>query len=182
VLLRGIRGTRRSRGFTSQLGKALNLRGLRTTHEAEPNIIAALRGTGRGIIIDEAHQLTPDALELLRDIHDKAGVPIVLPGTVKLQDQVNDQGFYFAQLSSRIAIKYDMTDDVELLLTKLSHIPGWGGLRLCSKVVQVAASLSQGELIDAELLLRVIRTLHGGQSANSVERQLEQSPLKVSAG
>jgi DNA transposition AAA+ family ATPase len=212
VLIRVMQSTRRPKGFAFQLGKALNLRGLNTTHQAEARIIEALLGTGRAIIVDEAHQLQPETLETLRDIHDEAGVPIILAGTMKLNDQVNDQELYFGQLSSRVAIKYDLTeelrggggggepkplhtideirrlyesdkvrftDDGRLLLTKLANLPGLGGLRLCTKVVQVARSLAQGEPISAELLLRVIRTLHGSQGASQVEQQVERSRLKV---
>jgi len=212
VLIRVLQSTRRPRGLAIQIAKALNLPATRaSTYVAESKIIEALRGTGRAIIVDEAHQLGPDALELVRDIHDETGCPMILAGTMRLHDQVSDQQLYFGQLSSRTAIKYDLgeelrgggggdpkpihsideikqlyerdkvrfTDDGRLLLTKLANIPGLGGLRLCSKVVQVARSLSQGELIDAELLLRVIRTLHGGEGASQVERQVEQSRLKI---
>jgi DNA transposition AAA+ family ATPase len=213
VLIRVMQSTRRPRGLAMQLGEALNLRVKRsTTHDAEHKIIEALRGTGRALLIDEAHQLEPDSLELVRDIHDETGCPIVLAGTMKLNDRVNDQERYFGQLSSRVALKYDLTeelrggggggepkplhtldeirrlyesdkvrftDDGRLLLTKLANLPGLGGLRLCTKVVQVARSLSQGEPIDAELLLRVIRTLHGSQGASQVEHQVERSRLRV---
>jgi len=212
VLLRVMQSSRRPRGFAVQLGKALNLRGLNTTHEAEQKIIDTLRGTGRCIIVDEAHQLQPETLEMLRDIHDEAGVPIVLAGTMKLSDQVSDHDQFFGQLTSRVALRYDITeelrgggggeprpihsideirqlyerdkvrftDDGRLLLTKLANIPGLGGLRLCTKVVQVAASLAQGEAIDASLLLKVIRTLHGhGYGVGQVEQAVERCRVAV---
>lgn len=212
VLIRVMQSSRRPRGFAMQLGDALNLRGLSNTHRAEAKIVEALQGTGRAIMVDEAHQLHPDALEMVRDLHDQAGVPVILAGTVRLNEAVSDTAQFFGQFSSRVALRYDITeearggggggdpkplhttadikqlyesdkvrftDDGRLLLAKLANIPGLGGLRLCTKVVQVAQSLAKGEPIDAELLLRVLRTLHGKENGAHVQQAVEQCPVRV---
>ena len=51
-------------------------------------MIDTLRDTQRLIILDEAQKLNGDALELLRDIHDCAGVPILLIATKDLLERI----------------------------------------------------------------------------------------------
>ncbi len=112
VLLRVRRQTRSAAGLAKALAEVVGLRGVQTSYQASSRLIENLRGTGRCIIIDEAHQLTHDALELLRDIHDEAGLPIVLAGTISLQQAVDDAGAFFAQFSSRIALRYNVVEDL----------------------------------------------------------------------
>lgn len=88
VLLRVRRQTRSSAGLAKALGEAIGLRHLQTSYIASSWFIETMRGTGRCVIIDEAHQLKHDALELVRDIHDEAGVPVILAGTIRLQEAV----------------------------------------------------------------------------------------------
>jgi len=75
--------------------------------------------------------------------------------------------------------KVRLTDDGRLLLTRLANVPGLGGLRLCQRVMQVARSLSEGQAIDAALLLKVIRTLHGDQGASQIKHRVERCRLAV---
>ena len=110
VLLRVRQHSRTPTGLAKALGKALQVRGLRDGFSAASNVIQTLQGTGRCLLIDEAHQLKHEAFELLRDIHDEAGVPIILAGTVKLNDAVNDHDMFFGQMSSRIALRYNVTE------------------------------------------------------------------------
>lgn len=48
-----------------------------------------LTGTGRLLIIDEAHRLAPSGYELLRDLADVCGIPILMIGTSKMQRRVD---------------------------------------------------------------------------------------------
>jgi len=112
VLLRVRRQTRTSAGLIKALAAEIGLRGVQTSYLASSRFLEAMRETGRCIIIDEAHQLTHDALELVRDIHDEAGLPIVLAGTIRLQESVDDAGAFFAQMSSRIALRYNVVEDL----------------------------------------------------------------------
>ena len=191
----------------------MNLRGCDSIARAEPRIIKALRGTGRLLLIDEAHQLSSEALEFIRDLHDECGVPIVLAGTLKLNDAIADSDVFSGQLSSRVAIRYDitadlnagngpplhstdeirrmyesdklrMTNDGRELLTRIANLPGLGGLRLCTKLVQVAAAArtDESQPIDARLLLKVLRSLHGRQHAiATVERAVAEAVAAVPA-
>lgn len=48
-----------------------------------------LRGSGRLLIVDEAHKLVEKGYELLRDLTDECGIPILLLGTSEIQDRVH---------------------------------------------------------------------------------------------
>lgn len=79
------------------------------SHDLLLLLIDKLKNTKRLIIIDEAHRLKLDALEVLRDINDVAGVPIVLFGTSDLHLNFNDTEAG-AQLYSRAAVIVDLND------------------------------------------------------------------------
>ena len=83
-------------------------------------LIEKLVGTGRPLIIDEAHQLSPTGLELVRDLHDETGCPVILAGTLNLNQSVDDGDVFFGQFSSRVALRYNVCED-------LAARPGDGG-------------------------------------------------------
>jgi len=71
-----------------------------SSHELEQFIIQQLSGTGRMILIDEAHLIGPD-IRAVRSIHDGAGVPIVLVGTDAIEGATDDSAHGRGQFSSR---------------------------------------------------------------------------------
>ena len=79
-----------------------------SSHELEQFIIAQLSGTGRMILIDEAHLIGPD-IRAVRSIHDGAGVPIVLVGTDAIENATDDSAHGRGQFSSR-CIYYNALD------------------------------------------------------------------------
>ncbi len=218
LLIRVRQASKSPTGLARQLADALELR-CRTLagSQVQTRVIDALAGTGRALLIDEAHQLKHEALEFLRDVHDETGCPIILAGTVRLADAVSDAQMFFGQFASRIALRLDLTeqlaaeaggdggpkplhnvdeirrlyasdkvrfsDDGLILLQRIANVPGLGGLRLCSKVVQVAASAARAngaETIDAKLIVQVMRMLYGKRYAvSSIERAVEQSCVMV---
>jgi hypothetical protein len=207
--------SRSASGLAKYLAHQLQLRGCATMEKAQQKLIETLRESGRAILIDEAHQLRHDALEFLRDLHDACAVPMVLAGTVRINEAVSDSEQFFGQMASRVAIRYDVTEDLigasgggggdpkplhsvdkirrlyeadkvrftdegRLLLAKIANLPGLGGLRLCTKIVQVACAAAGGELVDGRLLLQVIRTLHGRiHAVAQFEQAIEYSRVKV---
>jgi DNA transposition AAA+ family ATPase len=80
-----------------------------TIHGMLVEIIDRLKGTERMIIVDEAENLPDDALELLRSIHDKAGIGILLLGMPKLLGNLRGRKGDFAQLYSRVDIAIKLT-------------------------------------------------------------------------
>lgn len=79
-------------------------------------VVGALSGTGRVILVDEAHQLYPASIGDLRTIHDRTGVPIVLLGTAEILDTLDDRTEGRGQLSSR-CLRYNVMDHVRSLPT-----------------------------------------------------------------
>jgi hypothetical protein len=214
ILVRVRQHSRTPTGIIKALAEATNIKAASVSgYRASSRLIDALSGSGRCLLIDEAHQLKHEALETIRDIHDETGCPIILAGTAALNEAVSDHAAFFGQMSSRIALRYNvsedlasmgpggggrplhsvdeirelferdrirLTDDGRMLLTKIANLPGLGGLRLCAKLVQVAASASKGEPVTAELLLRVLRSMNDrGFAVHTVEQAIHASTSKV---
>lgn len=88
-----------------QVAGAVGLRGLPTTpYQLSCDIITRLRGTQGLLIVDESQDLTPQAYNQLRAIHDAAGVGLCLCGNEEVYSKVTGRAnrAYFAQLASRI--------------------------------------------------------------------------------
>lgn len=87
----------------------------------EKNIIRALRGTNRAIIIDEAHFLWLDGLETLRRIYDATQCPVILAGNNKIMDMITERnksitGQFFSR-AVRIALEPKIErEDVEKIV------------------------------------------------------------------
>lgn len=89
-------------------------------HELSESIIHKLRGSGRLVIIDEAELLPYRALEVLRRIHDKTGIGLVLAGMPRLIINLKGKRGEFAQLYSRVAFALNIgnalpKDDIETI-------------------------------------------------------------------
>lgn len=173
IYMRIIQGTRRGPGLLSALAKQLGVPTRSTAAMVQGLIIDHLRGSDRLLLIDEAHQLNVTALEALRDLHDEAGVPIVLCGTEDAQRLVNDTTVFFGQMNSRVSARCDLThlalhpkpgkplftiDEIRQVfeseklklssdgaefLTELACLPGLGGLRICAKIIDLALGLKR---------------------------------------
>ncbi|EAS0615659.1 ATPase [Salmonella enterica] len=70
--------------------------------------VEKLKGTGRLLIIDEAELLPYRALEVIRRLHDKAGIGVVMAGMPRLITNLKGKRGEFAQLYSRVALALDM--------------------------------------------------------------------------
>lgn len=72
-------------------------------------LCTALDNTDTLIVVDDADKLRETAIELLREVHDATGVPILLIGVVALWERIlrmddEDRG----QLKSRFGIRYNL--------------------------------------------------------------------------
>ena len=110
VYIRVRRDRRTATGLARAFVGALRVKSAATSAKMIDGVVAKLIGTGRPLFIDEAHQLKPDALELLRDIHDECGVPVILSGTYDINDKTADGDIFYGQFSSRIALRYDINE------------------------------------------------------------------------
>jgi DNA transposition AAA+ family ATPase len=110
IYIRVRRKRRTDAGLIRALHDEMRLRAKGTGYDMEQKIIETLGGTDRMLLIDEAHQLTKSALEFIRDINDECEIPIVLAGTRDLEQNTQDQGVFFGQFASRVALRYDVND------------------------------------------------------------------------
>lgn len=93
-----------ARTLFQHLHKSLGLTGRGTIHAMFEDVVEKLRDSGRLIIVDEAEHLPYRALELLRRVHDKAGIGIVLAGMPRLVENMRGRNGEYAQLYSRIGV------------------------------------------------------------------------------
>lgn len=75
--------------------------GHRTAGRIKQAIIDKLKGSGRPIFVDEAHNLPPQVFGRLRSIHDQAGCPVIFLGTDQIIDRINDRAGSAGQMASR---------------------------------------------------------------------------------
>ena len=138
-------------------------------------IIKKLEGSGRLIVVDEAEYLPYKALELLRRVHDKAGVGVLLVGLPRLIHNLRGSRGEYAQLYSRVGI-YSQLEKLSPVDTKAivgSVIPSANGVykdfhrtsrgntRALSKLLRrcVRTARKNDVEIDRELVERTARTL-----------------------
>jgi DNA transposition AAA+ family ATPase len=113
-----------------ELSKKLGLDGIGVTHDIFEDCVNKLRNSGRLLIIDEAENLPYRALELLRRLHDKADIGIVLVGMPRPIANLRGRQGEYAQLYSRVGMvaKLDALseDDTRLLVDVV--LPNSNGL------------------------------------------------------
>jgi DNA transposition AAA+ family ATPase len=104
----------------SRLG--LNRRG--NMHELSDAIINALRDSGRVLLVDEAENLPHRALEVIRRIHDKSGIGVVLAGMPRLIINLKGKRGEFKQLYSRVGFALPLgevlpREDIDAIATSV---------------------------------------------------------------
>ncbi len=82
----------------------------RSNHDNVSGIVEKLKGSDKLIIIDEAELLAYKSLEIVRRIHDMAGVGIVLAGMPRLRANLRGKKGEYKQLYSRIGFVKDLID------------------------------------------------------------------------
>lgn len=81
-------------------------------------ITAKLKDTARLLIVDEGHRLRPSGCELLRDLADVAGIPILILATEEFYERVTkvrtgSGNMYFDQFTSRVCLWRDLLRGVD---------------------------------------------------------------------
>ncbi len=158
VILIEVDGTYSPKVVLQELCNELNIdmAGNRNNHLMMNAVIEKLRGSERLIIVDEAELLSYKALEIIRRIHDKTGVGVVLAGMPRLRANLQGKRGEFKQLYSRIGMQFEMpsklpmqdieslsstalgTDEFSEKLNKVSHGNARRLNKLCRGVVRVA--------------------------------------------
>ncbi len=119
-----------------------------------------MAGTNGLLIVDEAQHLSPQALNQLRSLHDRAGVGVVVAGNEEIYARVDGGKSRFAQLASRVGMRmsqpkpqaqdvclliqaWGVTDKDEVrYLKQVGNKPG--ALRTLDKVLKLASMLALG--------------------------------------
>lgn len=106
-------GTKTASAILSEIAAASGKRMCGNKQRLMKSLVDYLRGTKRLLIIDEADQLTLDALQAVRSLNDKAGIGIVLAGNNKLYQQMVSgvRGGEFDQIRTRILLKPDVRNE-----------------------------------------------------------------------
>lgn len=138
-------------------------------HELSEACIAALRDSGRLLIVDEAENLPYRALETLRRIHDKSGIGMVLAGMPRLIINLKGKRGEYQQLYSRVGFALCLGDSLpqsDITDIAISMLPGAGK-------EDVSEALFKASHGNARRLFKLVR---------GVSRHSEISGNAVSAG
>ena len=143
--------------------------------EMTAGIIKRLQGSGRLLIVDEAEYLPHKALELLRRVHDKAGVGMLLVGMPRLIHNLRGSRGQYAQLYSRVGVyarleklsPVDTKAIVDSAVTSANgiykdfHRASKGNTRTLSKLLRrcVRVARINDTAIDGELVEETAKTL-----------------------
>ncbi|ECN1279258.1 AAA family ATPase [Salmonella enterica subsp. enterica serovar Typhimurium] len=99
-----------ARTLLEELCRQLGVKVRGNIHELIDACVRELRDSGRLLMVDEAELLPYRALEVLRRLHDKAGIGIVLAGMPRLLINLKGRRGEFAQLYSRVALALNLGD------------------------------------------------------------------------
>jgi len=115
-----------ARALFLDLCERLHLEPRGSIHDLLERVVERLADSGRLIIIDEAEHLPYRALDLIRRIHDKAGVGIALVGMPRLQKNITGDRSHYAQIYSRIGafrrIGTLTDEDIQAIVEQLGPI------------------------------------------------------------
>lgn len=161
-------------GYTARvvLEELCNLLGLSkrgNMHELSEACIAALRDSGRLLMVDEAENLPYRALETLRRIHDKSGIGMVLAGMPRLIINLKGKRGEYQQLYSRVGFALCLGDSLpqsDITDIAVSMLPSAGK-------EDVSEALFKASHGNARRLFKLVR---------GVSRHSEISGNAVSAG
>lgn len=152
-----------------ELHKKLGMDGRGMIHDLFDDVVLKLKDSGRLIIIDEAEHLPYRALELLRRVHDKAGVGILLVGMPRLISNLRGKKGEYAQLYSRVgvagrleALKFQDTQEIVSSvipssngLWKVYHEVSYGNTRVLAKLI--LRSIRVAEINNVPINAEIIR-------------------------
>ncbi|WP_038914131.1 AAA family ATPase [Dickeya zeae] len=135
-------------------------------HDLSDACIAALHGSGRLILVDEAENLPYRALETLRRIHDKSGVGIVLAGMPRLIINLKGKRGEYKQLYSRVGLALflgDVLPEEDISTIAVSMLPDAESPDVCTALYSACRG-------NARRLFKLVRGVsrHSALSGNAV--------------
>ena len=108
-----------SKSLLSEMHKRLGLSAKGSSYELMDEVVRKLSNSGRLLIVDEAENLPYKGLEVLRRIHDKTGVGMLLIGMPVLVENLRGSQNQYKQLYSRVGFSKSLD---RLLLIDVSNI------------------------------------------------------------
>lgn len=94
------------------IAKKIGVQTSGSLNDVNEAIVAKLSGSGRMIVVDEAENLSTRSLEILRRLHDIAGVGLLLAGTARLVVNLMGRHGELAQLYSRVGKTFQLPERV----------------------------------------------------------------------
>lgn len=133
----------------------------RTNNFMLESIVSKLKDSERLLIVDEAELLSYKCLEIIRRIHDKARIGVILAGMPKLIANLKGTRGEYKQLYSRVGFAFDMKnklpdDDIALLCQKALGTDefnaklikvSYGNARRLSKILKGIVRMAQNEKV-----------------------------------
>ncbi len=144
-----------TKALLTEFHKRLGLSNKGNIYKMTDEVIQKIQHSGRLIIIDEAENLPYKALELVRRIHDKTEVGVLLIGMPALVENLRGAKNQYEQLYSRVGVSKKLEkltiNDIDAILqttsqdTKLSE--SWlehsrGNTRVLSKLIMRASRVA----------------------------------------
>jgi DNA transposition AAA+ family ATPase len=158
-----------------EIHRALGMSGIGHVHTLFVDIVEKLIDSDRMILVDEAEYLPYKALELLRRLHDKSGVGLVLCGLPRLISNLKGSKGEFAQLYSRVGISAKLNHltmhDTKMFvereipssngIAKHFHHESNGNARRLHKMLKRAPVIARQSQMDinAEIVKATLQTL-----------------------
>jgi hypothetical protein len=108
------------RAVLQKLCEAIRVHETGTKYALMKRVLARLTGSGRCIIVDEAHTLCFTALDALRHVYDETGVGMLLVGINDLKRHLIGTSEKFEQLASRVSGRiYELPPIIEADLVQI---------------------------------------------------------------
>lgn len=101
-----------ARDVLVELSKCLKISTRGSINDLMRECVRKLKNSDRLVIVDEAELLPHRALEILRRLHDKAGVGMVLAGMDRLIINLKGKNGEYAQLYSRIGFAFNIGESL----------------------------------------------------------------------
>ncbi len=151
VILIEVDPTYSTKAILKQLCKKLKMSDKpRANYEMMGLIVERLTGSDMLIIVDEAEYLSTNTFEVLRRIHDKARVGLVLCGLPRLRGNLRGRGQEFEQLLNRVGGHCDIEGlpvvDLEMMASNLMGTDKWNEqlIKLCNSNARRLNKLCRG--------------------------------------
>lgn len=171
IRITGVPDSKSVKGVISLLYEAIfgsDLRG--SARNGRLKVLDHLQGRDLMVVVDEAHELTNEAIEELRGIHDASKCAMILIGTDEIFSRLTDRraGRILQQLDSRISVRRqfgsaEILNDLNLICDEydvfdkgvrstLARYLQMGGLRRAVDQLKVARLIAAGKTIDMDIL------------------------------